>query len=715
MRFTVLTLVLFTAACASAPPAAPTIAIPVISWEQKLGWMMRLEDQRLLRDPNPPARRELAPATATRAAVVAQPEPSDIIPLLTDPEARVRRRAALAAGRAGLEEAVGPLVTLLRDEEFEVRQMAAFALGLLGQGSARPALVAALRDSHPVVQGRAAEALGRLGAPDDAAAVAAMVRVHIEKGALREIMPDDESGGQLPADAVRLGLVALGGLGSFEALASVALGSDGIPISSWWPFAYALQRSGDARAAGSLRALLASPGRYSRTLAMQGLGLLKAGDAVPDLLRVLTAQPTDRGLAVESVRALRRIGDAQAAPALLALAGDGRSEPSLRLEALEALGSMPASSGIGDALLDLLSERDANVRGAAFLALAQLDPDAFLSAIAGLEPDGDWTVRAAQAEAIGRLPADRALPALLGRLTDPDQRVVAPVLKALASTRSPEVLAALMAGLKAEDLVVRAEAARGLGAIKATSAVRALADAVEAWKGDPQYVARVAALEALALIDPVAAAPILRAGLGDRDWAVRVRVAELLAGMPQTGGPAQSAQDAATAIRPAPSSRELPPDEWAWLLAPPFSPHARIEMDRGLVELELDVVGAPQTVANFMSLARRGFFDGVPVHRVVTNFVVQGGDPRGDGEGGPGYTIRDEPNLGTYGRGTVGMALDWRDTGGSQFFVTLGPQPQLDGRYTAFGRVVEGMEVVDGIRRGDIVRKVTVWDGRSER
>ena len=272
-----------------------------------------------------------------------------------------------------------------------------------------------------------------------------------------------------------------------------------------------------------------------------------------------------------------------------------------------------------------------------------------------------------------------------------------------------------MAGLTVEDLVVRAEAARGLGAIKATSAVRALAEAVEAWKGDPQYVARVAALEALALIDPVAAAPILRAGLGDRDWAVRVRAADLLAGMPRTGGPAQPAQDEARALRPAPVSREIPPDEWAWLLAPPFSPRARIEMDRGLVELELDVIGAPQTVANFMSLARRGFFDGVPVHRVVTNFVVQGGDPRGDGEGGPGYTIRDEPNLGTYGRGTVGMALDWRDTGGSQFFMTLGPQPQLDGRYTAFGRVVEGMEVVDQIRRGDIVRKVTVWDGRSGR
>ncbi|MDO8795321.1 MAG: HEAT repeat domain-containing protein [Vicinamibacterales bacterium] len=714
MRFTALTLVLFAAACASAPPAASTIAIPVISWEQKLGWMMRLEDQRLLRDPNPPARRELAPATATRAAVVAPPEPSDILPLLTDPEARVRRRAALAAGRAGLEEAVEPLVTLLRDEEFEVRQVAAFALGLLGRSRARPALVAALSDPHPVVQGRAAEALGRLAARDDAAAVAAMVRAHLEKGALKEIMPDDESAGQLPADAVRLGLVALGGLGSFDALASVALGQDGIPISSWWPFAYALQRSGDPRAVGPLRALLVSSGRYSRTLAIQGLGLLKAGAAVPDLLRVLTAQPADQGLAVESVRALRRIGDAQAAPALLALAGDGRSDPSLRLEALDALGSMPASSGIGDALLDLLSERDANVRAAAFLALAQLDPDAFVSAIAGLEPDTDWTVRAAQAEAIGRLPAERALPALMGRLNDPDQRVVAPVLKALAATGSPEALTALLAGLKAEDLVVRAEAARGLGAIRAASAARALAEAIDAWKGDPQYVARVAALEALARIDPAAAAPILRAALGDRDWAVRVRVAELLAGSLPAGGSAEPSAEVVSAIRPAPSSREIPPAEWAWLLAPPFSPHVRIEMDRGIVELELDVIGAPQTVANFMSLARRGFFDGVPVHRVVTNFVVQGGDPRGDGEGGPGYTIRDEPNLSTYGRGTVGMALDWRDTGGSQFFVTLAPQPQLDGRYTAFGRVVEGMEVVDGIRRGDVVRKVSVWDGRSD-
>ena len=86
----------------------------------------------------------------------------------------------------------------------------------------------------------------------------------------------------------------------------------------------------------------------------------------------------------------------------------------------------------------------------------------------------------------------------------------------------------------------------------------------------------------------------------------------------------------------------------------------------------------PLTVENFVTLARNGFFDGLTIHRVVPDFVVQAGDPRGDGEGGPGYTIRDELNERPYLRGTVGMALDWADTGGSQFFITHSPQPHLD-------------------------------------
>jgi cyclophilin family peptidyl-prolyl cis-trans isomerase len=119
-------------------------------------------------------------------------------------------------------------------------------------------------------------------------------------------------------------------------------------------------------------------------------------------------------------------------------------------------------------------------------------------------------------------------------------------------------------------------------------------------------------------------------------------------------------------------------------------------------------------VANFVALARRGFFNGIAIHRVVPDFVVQDGDPRGDGEGGPGYTIRDEINMRPYLRGTLGMALDWEDTGGSQFFITHSPQPHLDGRYTVFGHVVEGMDVVDRMVQGDVVRRVRIWDGVSE-
>jgi cyclophilin family peptidyl-prolyl cis-trans isomerase len=114
-----------------------------------------------------------------------------------------------------------------------------------------------------------------------------------------------------------------------------------------------------------------------------------------------------------------------------------------------------------------------------------------------------------------------------------------------------------------------------------------------------------------------------------------------------------------------------------------------------------------------MTLARQGFFKGATWHRVVPNFVVQDGDPRGDGEGGPGYTIRDEINERPYLRGTMGMALDWADTGGSQFFLTHSPQPHLDGRYTVFGQIVAGLDVLDRIQPGDAILGVRVWDGKT--
>ena len=110
---------------------------------------------------------------------------------------------------------------------------------------------------------------------------------------------------------------------------------------------------------------------------------------------------------------------------------------------------------------------------------------------------------------------------------------------------------------------------------------------------------------------------------------------------------------------------------------------------------------------NFLRLVDRRFFDGSRWHRVVPNFVIQDGDPRGDGNGGPGWVIRDEIDRRRYDRGAVGMALSGPDTGGSQFFVTHSPQPHLDGGYTVFGQVVQGTDVLDQIVQGDRIRRIT--------
>jgi len=135
---------------------------------------------------------------------------------------------------------------------------------------------------------------------------------------------------------------------------------------------------------------------------------------------------------------------------------------------------------------------------------------------------------------------------------------------------------------------------------------------------------------------------------------------------------------------------------------------AAVTTSRGSFTMELLPSDAPLTVDNFVQLARRNYFNGITIHRVVPNFVIQDGDPRGDGNGGPGYQIRCEINQVLYDRAVLGMALSGKDTGGSQWFVTHAPQPHLDGGYTVFGRVIAGMEVVDKISRGDVVKSIAI-------
>ena len=303
------------------------------------------------------------------------------------------------------------------------------------------------------------------------------------------------------------------------------------------------------------------------------------------------------------------------------------------------------------------------------------------------------------------------------------------VLRSLALFDPPDLLTTLVSQLKIADVYTRAAAAELLGdraarerdpARTATAQAASTAQANDAAGGNAENNAITSALilaltPALADAEPDAALAILVAlarhpsrratgviesALSAPDPLVRRRAAALLRA--RSGG-------AEVATRTDTSATQFTAADYTRAIARRTKRvHAEVTIDRGAFAIELLPSDAPLTVDNFVRLAARNYFDGQEFHRVVPNFVAQTGDPRGDGNGGPGYTIRCEINTVPYLRGSVGMALSGKDTGGSQWFATHSPQPHLDGGYTVFGRVVEGMEIVDSITRGDRIRRIRI-------
>jgi cyclophilin family peptidyl-prolyl cis-trans isomerase len=357
-----------------------------------------------------------------------------------------------------------------------------------------------------------------------------------------------------------------------------------------------------------------------------------------------------------------------------------------------------------------VASREAWIRGAALAALLWNDREGFALVLSGMDPDPDVRVRAALAAALGRGGDETSVGLLHAMLRDPDPRVVAAVLSALGRARGKDALDTLRQKLEHPDLGVRVAAAEAIAALSPAAMSGPL---VAAWRrglgdGAGELEARLAALVALAAQqDDAARAGLAEAARGDPSHAVRARAAALLR---EAGG---------DAIDPGVEQVSRAPLDYRAAMAPYdprpgvalYTPRAFLKTRHGTIEIHLDVVEAPLTTAAFVALARRGFYDGLSFHRVEPGFVVQGGCPRGDGSGGPGYTLRCEITRHAYGRGAVGMALSGKDTGGSQFFITLSPQPQLDGGYTLFGWIAAGMEVVDRIRPGDLIERVTVWTG----
>jgi cyclophilin family peptidyl-prolyl cis-trans isomerase/HEAT repeat protein len=557
------------------------------------------------------------------------------------------------------------------------------------------------------MQGSAAEALGLIGDAAAADAVGRFLAQIVQSGALAQVPDADDDGRRDTASAAaRLAIYALVRLKAYPQLAAAVLDGSAQPRVKWWPVAFALQRLEDPRALPALLTLAGDQHPSTRAFAVKGLAGLKDRSALPVLMPLVTSG--ERPVLVQTIRALGAIGDASAAEPLLKFIRDPATDPHVRLEAVTAIGSMHTQD-VADTLLDVLSDPSPAIRGAALRSLAAGDPENFITVLSGLDPDPHWSVRAALATVLGTLPLDTGLPRLEALLADPDQRVIPFVLAALVKLKAPKAGQILLDRLKVDDPVVRAAAASGIGELKPPAGAQALADAFKLGERDSTYAARAAALAAIAKYGAAVATPVLRGAFTDKDWAVRVRAAMLLKQLDPS-----AAADADRQIRPAPTTVAPEVYSAARLINPSFSTQVYIETDRGMIQLEMAVLDAPLTVENFITLARKGYFNGLAFHRVVPDFVAQDGDPRGDGEGTPGYTIRDEMNQRPYLRGVVGMALDpWRDTGGSQYFITHSPQPHLDARYTVFGRVIAGMDIVDKLQQWDVIRQVRVWDGQQ--
>jgi cyclophilin family peptidyl-prolyl cis-trans isomerase len=492
---------------------------------------------------------------------------------------------------------------------------------------------------------------------------------------------------------VRSGLFALGRLRSSR-FAWSAIATEGrTPRFSWWPAAFTTsQLSGDELEPLHLF-YAGSPDPVLRLYGTRGLGNLSPERGRPHL-RALLFDPSE-GVRIEAIRAAARLGARELLPDLLShLEADTRY---VQAEVLRALAALPAEAAAVEPLIDRVGAASPWTRGLALEALAHQDPEIFWLLLAGIGADPAWEVRQKTAELFSTMGGGRPSERLREMTEDPDARVRASALRALAAV-SPEAAGRIaIQHLSAPDPFERVAAAKILAALGLKEAFAPVEQAfLEEKDEDPRI--RAALLSALSSVDPEKARSIATSALDDPSHFLRNAAAGILA---------RSGVEAS--VRPRSSERGL--DEYRASMEVPYSPQAYLTTSRGRIEIELFIADAPQTVDNFIRLARAGFFAGHRFYEVVPNGHVASGDPRGDGKGGPGYVVRSEWNERPVVRGTLAMIEEGRDSGGSRFLITHLPEPELEGRYTVFGLVTSGMEVVDRLEPEDVIEEVAIWDG----
>lgn len=608
----------------------------------------------------------------------------------------LREALAVALGRIPDRQVRSPLVGLLLDDVPAVRRAAAFALGELDDPEAVPALLQAVTDTDRETGTLAVEALGKLKAPvlDVAQAL-------------------------LPLDEQERWSRLFPHLFLFKEDATVLLAEKGLAIADpgiHVRAAYALARDPRPEALSLLRSLLSDPDARVRAWAARGIGFVGEGADVAALRPLL--EDAAPGPIVQALKAAAKLiaggnagtkilAPAEWRPRLLELVNDSRS--GIRLTALEALASWPFEN-IQDPLTQAVADRAARgtgrERGLAVLALAAGKHPEALKIATAAQGSPEIDVRAHAAQAAARIGFPAATDLVTKLVADPAPAVRSAAAEAaLAGAETGPDKGAGAAGdlLGDRDPGVRASVFGWLSEHPVLPLDRLQAGFQASIRGriEEETIAAIDALTARAKAEPLERGAIVAlleqaaAGKAGSGWILRR----------QAGVALGELERPVPALGPVETGRST--DLYQDIVQRTWEPKTvELRTSKGPIRIRLACREAPLTCLNFLQLSEQGYFNGLIFHRVVPDFVVQGGDPRGDGFGGPGYDIRDEINRLRYKRGTVGMALAGPDTGGSQFFIALSEQPHLDGGYTVFGQAVAGDEILDRIVPGDRIEAI---------
>lgn len=676
----------------------------------------------------------------------------DVRSLFTARNANVRARAALAAGRIGNEEAVADLILLLqKDDEPEVRAMAAFALGEIESPLGADALVSVLKgNQNTEVHARALEALGKITAAlpkeNEARAheLAAMVLDTLSFENRKRAAIDD--------------LVVLLG---FTAVLRAKPANAGPVVAAFLHYSNPRIRADAANTLARLK--LKDGGNELRELLMNDSDPIVRANAARALGAAETASldglldrainDKDSRVRVSALRALAALKDHPGARSTavrllkvqagcLILGKDLRNRPEC-LDLITTLGRMfqgsdeeAAFTYIRQSSIDFPGNKTpeseiALVRISAARYLREMGNDAKAKRAAQEIMLTNWRASSAIAQGLGEIAAlpdstkdksglSKRAQDILRAMLDyrnsglvintlvavHSEYAISDVLQAYSAFKPKDLSEVARKHLREADVVVRATAAGLLGELAPDDTnTRALVAALPVALADPQLNdAALAILDSLGKQKSAKANDAIKTALNSSDHLIRRKAVAVL----KANGSGDFSSRIGTVQT---SNTSLDYERALARIGKRFN--AVVTTTRGSFTIELLPGDAPLTVDNFIQLAKRGYFSGITIHRVVPNFVIQDGDPRGDGNGGPGYQIRCEINEVPYNRGAVGMALSGKDTGGSQWFVTHSPQPHLEGGYTVFGNVINGMDVVDSIARGDVIRSISITEGAA--